>query len=90
MTDTYSINCRCSNCDHAGPKELPKGTLVPDKFACPNCGCETAVKCAKPAPSPTRDVSPFEPWRNPRRTDWPPRILTRDFPDVTVRMGCDE
>ena len=42
--ETYSVNVECSNCDHVGPLEIPKGTPVADKMECPNCGCETAKK----------------------------------------------
>jgi predicted RNA-binding Zn-ribbon protein involved in translation (DUF1610 family) len=44
MSETYKIHCVCENCGYNGEKELPKGTPVPNKFLCPNCGCETA-KC---------------------------------------------
>lgn len=46
MSDTYSVNVECSNCDHKGQAELPKGTPVPNAIACPHCGCVTARKVA--------------------------------------------
>ena len=77
---TYSIRVECSNCDHQGTLELPKGHAADGKHKCPNCGCETAVKATpKPpmipyVPKPDR-IAPFvprmpslpypEPWISP-------------------------
>lgn len=42
---TYSVKVECSNCDHKGTTQLPKGTVIPlTPMDCPNCGCKTAVK----------------------------------------------
>ena len=71
--ETYSVNVECSNCDHVGPLDIPKGTLVADKMECPNCGCETAKKHEpvvnmplNPWPAPDHRPNPiFHPPINP-------------------------
>jgi DNA-directed RNA polymerase subunit RPC12/RpoP len=44
MSDTYSIEVECSNCDKSSKAELPKGTPADEPLECPNCGCKTAKK----------------------------------------------
>lgn len=63
--NTYTIQVKCSNCDHIGPTEIQKGTPVPDQLECPNCSCKTARKHNAVSSLPI-----------PKRDNWPPRIWT--------------
>lgn len=56
MKKTYTVNVTCDNCEQHGVVALEKGTPVPGKMTCPNCGCETARKVIK------LDVSLKKPW----------------------------
>lgn len=48
----YSVPVYCTNCDYgdtfkkliAPRKSFPKGTEVPNRMTCPNCGCKTLRK----------------------------------------------
>ena len=71
--NTYTIQVKCSNCDHIGPTEIPKGTPVPDQLVCPNCSCETAKKY--------NAVSSLPLYEKKDNWPWPPRIWTE--PDRT-------
>ena len=65
MSETYTVNCECSNCDHVGPVELDKGTPCDGPQTCPKCGCKTAKKhTPKPAPLAPYEP-PYQPWRQP-------------------------
>jgi len=39
----YSVSASCSNCGHKGSITSKKGTEMPAKDACPNCGCWTYI-----------------------------------------------
>lgn len=66
---TYSVNVVCSNCDHQGIVNIPKGMVIPDKITCPNCGCETARKDTSPCHP---HILPFKPVKPclPRPWTW--------------------
>ena len=59
VSETYSIDAQCSNCDWKGKAEIPKGVPVKvgdplDVMAtCPECGCTTLVRVAKAPPVTT-------------------------------------
>ena len=90
-TETYSVNVECSNCDHVGLLNIPKGTPVADKMECPNCGCETAKKH-----EPVVNM-PLIQWLDHRPTPIfhppiTPSPLIKDDDDLSspyeVTMGC--
>lgn len=45
---TYTVPMICTNCNHHGNVQFPKGTRVGrsmfDKPYCPECGCRTLVQ----------------------------------------------
>lgn len=47
MSDTYSIDLVCSNCNYSGLVEIQKGKTVESALItlnCPTCGCSTLRK----------------------------------------------
>lgn len=42
--DTYTVKCRCNNCDYSGPVSFPRGQTVDTaKAECPTCGCKNTL-----------------------------------------------
>lgn len=60
MSETYTVTCECSNCDHVGPVEIAKGTPCDGPQTCHKCGCVTAKKH-----TPRAFVPPYVPYRQP-------------------------
>lgn len=44
VSDTYTIQMQCTNCDEDVQVKLAKGTSADGEHECPNCGCATASK----------------------------------------------
>jgi hypothetical protein len=83
MSETYSVNCKCSNCDHVGPVELAKGTPCDGPMMCPNCGCKSA---RKHAPEPY--VPAVIPWRREPVDIRPIWITPQPVPSITQPNTC--
>jgi hypothetical protein len=53
VSETYSVNAKCSNCEWEGDAEIPKGFPIKKGecldvlYLCPDCGCKTLVRCDK-------------------------------------------
>ena len=48
MSETYTIQVTCSNCDYLGDVDIPRGTEFKNynnaSVVCPTCGCSTLRK----------------------------------------------
>jgi len=96
MSNTYSINITCSNCDYAGSVDIPKGTPVSSSIKCPNCECDTARKNPEKVPLTYRHpkIIPMSPdiWSvKTNRNEWDiPYISDPERPKPTVTLSCED
>lgn len=78
MSNTYTVEIVCDNCDFVGEKTLPKGTAASHSMECPYCGCKTAHKQTNKTVAPTYPRFP----KPPKPLPWVDDDWTRPSPPI--------
>ncbi len=83
MSETYSIEVECRNCDKSGKAQIERGTPVPDEIECPNCGCKTAKKKRVADTRPIYGRDETLPWD--RKPIFPDPVVWQHEPEIPPR-----